>query len=295
LSESKKKKKSQFPKPDGHPVVLSSRKSVLRTLYLTQRNYLNKRVHGIVNPSLTLQHYSKIEQTALPLYTKADAVATHAMKTDCADYKMKKESVNGEGLREETGWRKRQKVSKVCNQFKLDSPSCELLSEESLSEEADRHLYNEKKSIYKTKLLKKHQHRPTGEKPYGCDPCGKRFAHLGTLVKHQRIHTGEKPYGCDQCGMRFACSGTLVSHERIHTGEKPYGCDQCGMRFAQPGTLVKHQRIHTGEKPYGCDQCGMRFACSGTLVSHQRIHTGEKPYGCDQCGKRFAQREALWL
>lgn len=99
-----------------------------------------------------------------------------------------------------------------------------------------------------------------------CRFCGSQFGRDSDLLQHiDQMHSGEKPFTCPQCDKRFAYKHHLTSHLRVHTGERPHSCPFCAKTFSQSSNLNVHVRVHTGEKPFFCRKCERMVAYKSHL------------------------------
>ena len=70
----------------------------------------------------------------------------------------------------------------------------------------------------------------------------KDWAHVR---EHYKTHSGEKPYQCKFCDKRFTQRGNCMAHIRTHDDRFKFKCEvsECDAKFAQYRYLKKHSAV----------------------------------------------------
>ncbi|XP_055712362.1 zinc finger protein 583-like isoform X1 [Phlebotomus papatasi] len=162
-------------------------------------------------------------------------------------------------------------------------------------------------------------------KPFVCEFCGKRYAHMTSYTAHRDYHTTgtskqypsrllrkllvrknrgdlqlgrfeqlnskhtDRAYLCDVCGYQCLTETQHKDHQNIHLNLKPYSCKECQKRFYSKIQYQIHNHFtHKVGKHFPCYHCEKIFTTKFNLKQHILIHTEIKDHTCTCCRKSFS-------
>ncbi|XP_031635839.1 gastrula zinc finger protein XlCGF46.1-like isoform X2 [Contarinia nasturtii] len=90
-----------------------------------------------------------------------------------------------------------------------------------------------------------HKRRHKKTKVFTCEVCNKQIkTSLYNLRLHMYTHTGEKPFKCSYCDRRYTQNADLNKHLRTHVGQNTYKCNLCDKSYRLLGELRRHTSEH---------------------------------------------------
>lgn len=130
---------------------------------------------------------------------------------------------------------------------------------------------------------------------YECYLCDYGFLHskCSRFLVHFRKHTGETPFQCKCCAKKFSSKRMLNFHMKYHPNEIPSKCSFCQRKFSTIDATKEHESNCSLQRKYECYLCKSTFTYSSSIRRHMPQHTGATIFNCEYCKKGYARKEYL--
>lgn len=120
-----------------------------------------------------------------------------------------------------------------------------------------------------------------------------QFKSKKTYTNHYRCrHTGETPFSCTKCPRKYSSQNSLGKHMTMNHPKQSETCEICFKVFQNAFYLKKHYTSIHAEKSFVCTvaDCKHKFATSAMLKSHTYSHSNFKKFVCNKCQASFKSR-----
>lgn len=138
-----------------------------------------------------------------------------------------------------------------------------------------------------------HFRKHTGDQPFACKCCAKRFSSKRMLNHHMKYHPNEILSKCSFCQRGFPTSAEAKQHESQCALKRQMECCFCKSTFTYKSSLQRHMSQHTGLNKFKCKYCKKAYARKDYLDLHLQSHKQELQFHCSKCKQRFPQKTDL--
>lgn len=138
-----------------------------------------------------------------------------------------------------------------------------------------------------------HFRKHTGDKPFSCKICAKKFSSKRMQNFHMKYHPNEILSKCSFCQRKFANETQAKMHIADCALRRRMECYICKSTFTYISSLKRHMPQHTGATKFNCKFCQMGYVRKEYLDLHMKTHARELPFNCVICKSRFAEQSEI--